>query len=287
MKFTTFAWPFAGLCLATAVAGLLRHDAREPPPAPFGPSVPPTTWPDYSASGPGFRVPAGDDGPLIAYGHELITRTFANIGPEAGDAAMRFAGNNLACQNCHIDAGTNRTGLPLVGIYKAYPKFSSRDQRVISLAERVDECMTRSMNGRALPDGSREMQALLAYFRYLGDVPAAPAPPPPGPPSLAPDAARGRQVFLTVCAACHQPNGLGQRRGSVADADGYNFPPLWGPDSYNDGAGMDRYERIVNFVRLNMPRGVDPLHPLLSLQQAWDVSAYVIAQPRPHYVPSR
>ena len=53
--------------------------------------------------------------------------------------------------------------------------------------------------------------------------------------------------------------------------------------SYNDGAGMDHYERIVGFVRRNMPRGVDPLHPQLTLQQAWDVSAYVIAQPRPHY----
>ena len=31
----------------------------------------------------------------------------------------------------------------------------------------------------------------------------------------------------------------------------------------------------------NMPRGVDPTHPLLTLQQAWDVAAYVISMPRP------
>jgi thiosulfate dehydrogenase len=70
--------------------------------------------------------------------------------------------------------------------------------------------------------------------------------------------------------------------GSLNDARGYLFPPLWGPDSYNDGAGMDHYPRIVGFVRRNMPRGVDPLHPQLTLQQAWDVAAYVLAMPRPH-----
>jgi thiosulfate dehydrogenase len=283
MKFTSFAWLFAAAFLAVAIATLALYRRTPPPPSLLGPAEPPTTWPDYSASGPGFRTPAGEDGPLIAYGHELITRTFANIGPEVPDRAMRFAGNNLACQSCHLDAGTNRFGLPLVGIFKTYPKFSDREQRAISLGERLNECMERSMNGRALPDDSREMTALLAFLRYVGDVPAAPAPAPPEPPPLAPDAARGAAVFTTVCAACHQQDGLGRRRGSIDDADGYVFPPLWGPDSYNDGAGMDRYGRIVPFVRLNMPRGVDPLHPQLSLQQAWDVSAYVIAQPRPRY----
>ena len=65
-------------------------------------------------------------------------------------------------------------------------------------------------------------------------------------------------MFATVCAVCHQANGLGQRMGSLGDARGYVFPPLWGPDSFNDGAGMDRYQNIVGFVRRNMPRGVDP-----------------------------
>ena len=284
MKFTTFAGPFAGVCLLVAAAGLLMHDPKPPQDsARVASAEPPGTWPDYSLNGPGFRLPAGEAGPLIAYGHDLITRTFANIGPEVPDHAMRFAGNNLACQNCHLDAGTNRYGLPLVGVYRTFPKLAPRDLRVISLTERVNECMTRSMNGRPLPDDSREMQALLAYLRYIGDVPAAPMAPAAEPPPLLPDATRGATVFTTVCAACHQQNGLGQRRGSANDADGYVFPPLWGSDSYNDGAGMDRYDRLVGFVQGNMPRGVDPEHPQLTLQQAWDVAAYVIAQPRPHY----
>jgi thiosulfate dehydrogenase len=285
MKFTAFAWPFAIVCTMIAVGALLLHDAQPPGNAGFAPAAPPKTWPDYSLSGPGFKVPAGDDGPLIAYGHELITRTFATIGPEVENRSMRFAGNNLTCQNCHLDAGTNRYAMPLVGTFKTYPKYSTRDHRVISLSERLNECMTRSMNGRPLPDESREMKALLAFMRYIGDAPPAPVQPAPEAPPLAADASRGAQVFVTVCAACHQENGRGKRAGSVNDDGGYVFPPLWGPDSYNDGAGMDRYERIVGFVRRNMPRGVDPLHPQLTLQQAWDVSAYVIAQPRPRYRP--
>lgn len=287
MKFTTFAWPFAIVCVTIVAAVLLLRDPPPPADAGFGPAEPPRTWPDYSAGGAGFKVPAGDNGPLIAYGYELITRTFANIGPEVEERAMRFAGNNLTCQNCHLDAGTNRYAMPLVGIFRTYPKYSTRDRRVISLAERLNECMVRSMNGRPLPDESREMRALLAFVRYIGDAPPAPAQSAPEAPPLPPDTSRGAEVFVTVCAACHQPDGLGRRAGSANDADGYVFPPLWGPDSFNDGAGMDRYQRIVGFVRRNMPRGIDPLHPQLTSQQAWDVSAYVIAQPRPRYKPLR
>ena len=283
MKFTAFAWPFAIVCTTIAVAAFLLHDREPPADTGFASAEPPRTWPDYSTGGAGFKVPAGGDGPLIAYGYALITRTYANIGPEVEDRAMRFAGNNLTCQNCHLDAGTNRNAMPLVGVFKTYPKFSTRDRRVISLSERLNECMVRSMNGRPLPDEFREMKALLAFVRYVGDAPPAPVLPAPEAPPLVADASRGAEVFVTVCAACHQENGLGKRTGSVGDAGGYVFPPLWGPDSFNDGAGMDHFERIVGFVRRNMPRGVDPLHPQLTLQQAWDVSAYVIAQPRPRY----
>ena len=212
-----------------------------------------------------------------AYGQRLVTETFALIGPEAPDNAKRFAGNNLTCQNCHLDAGTNRAAVPLAGVYDTYPKFSSRSGRTISLTERIDECMTRSMNGRPLPADSREMAAFLAYIHSMR---GAPAPDnPPDPPATRPgDATRGAEVYARTCAACHQPHGLGKRAGL-----GYEFPPLWGPDSFNDSAGMDRFERAVRFIRHNMPRGVDPANPQLSLQEAWDVAAFLQARPRPHY----
>lgn len=277
-----FALFFLAICGLIAAAGIALRPARDGAGLPDAPRAPPTTWPDYGIGGQGFVTPALPDGDLIAHGYRLVAETFAVIGPEVSDPALRFAGNNLACRNCHLDVGTNRAGMPLVGIFKTFPKFSERDQRVISLSERINECMTRSMNGRRLPDDSREMKGFLAFLRYIGDPAPVHVEPAEAAP-LPPDAARGGEVYATVCAACHGADGLGKRNGPVGDARGYAFPALWGPDSFNDAAGMDRYFRIVGFVRRNMPRGVDPQHPVLSLQQAWDVSAYVISRPRPHH----
>lgn len=285
MNRNTFVAGFLAVCAAAALFAL---GLPQPSPTglPPGPAQPPATWPSYPADGTGFAPPAVADGELIAYGYRLVAETFAFIGPEAPDAAKRFAGNNLSCQNCHLDAGTKRDGVPLVGIFRSYPKFSARSDRVISLAERIDECMTRSMNGRKLPAESREMAAYLAYLRFIGEpepqkIEPAPAAAQPG------DAARGAEVFGRVCAVCHQPDGLGQRMGGHMDARGYRFPPLWGPDSFNDGAGMDQFARAVGFIQRNMPRGVDSAHPQLSLQEAWDVTALLQSKPRPHYVPAR
>jgi thiosulfate dehydrogenase len=61
------------------------------------------------------------------------------------------------------------------------------------------------------------------------------------------------------------------------------IPPLWGPESYNDGAGMARLAMFANFVHFNMPHGADYLDPQLSVEDAWDVAAYVLSHPRPHY----
>ena len=281
MKPTPFALLFAAACVVLGFTGLsVRRDAS-PPVADFAPAARPTDWPDFSPRGPGFRVPQGSDGPLIAYGHDMMTRTFAIVGPEVSDPAMRFAGNNLSCQNCHLDAGTNRHGLPLVGLYRAFPRPLPSGKGEETLVDRLNQCMTHSLNGRALPPDSNEMQAMIAYMRYIGDPPPAPELPPAPPPPSPPDASRGATVYATVCAACHQPDGAGKRSGGPNDAMGYVFPPLWGPDSFNDRAGFDLERRMVPFVLRNMPTGVDPQHPQLSAQQAWDVSAYVLSQPRP------
>jgi thiosulfate dehydrogenase len=281
----TFVAGFLAACLAIVAVAFAIY---RPGPAdlPRGPTSPPATWPIYSVNGPGFVTPAMADGELIAYGYHLVGETFALIGPEAPDTSKRFAGNNLACKNCHIDAGTDRAAVPLVGVFRTYPKFSERSGRVISLAERIDECMTHSMNGKNLPEGSREMAAYLAYLKFIGEPQAAVIEPAPAAP-LPADATRGQQVYDRVCAACHQSDGLGKRWGAPADARGYQFPPLWGADSFNDGAGMDHFKRAVGFLQHNMPRGTDPAHPQLSLQEAWDAAALLQSKPRPHYEPGR
>ena len=111
----------------------------------------------------------GDDpfGKLVKYGHELFTNTANEIGPAVADVSMRLAGNNLACQNCHLHAGTQPYAMPLTGVWGQFPQYRAREGMVDILEERINGCMQRSMNGRALSLESREMRAFSSYMRWL------------------------------------------------------------------------------------------------------------------------
>jgi thiosulfate dehydrogenase len=67
-----------------------------------------------------------------------------------------------------------------------------------------------------------------------------------------------------------------------ANGSGYLYPPLWGADSFNDGAGMHRIITAANFIRANMPYGTTFERPQLTAEQAFDVAAYINTQARPH-----
>ena len=54
-------------------------------------------------------LPDNDYGRVVRHGRDLITATYAHIGPEVSDPAKRYAGNNLACGNCHLEAGTKNS----------------------------------------------------------------------------------------------------------------------------------------------------------------------------------
>jgi len=266
--------PFAGLIVACIAVVAVPATAAD---------VPPNQWtvPDID------KLPADPWGKLVRFGRALTAETYAVIGPEVADPAKRFAGNNLACQNCHLDAGTRQLGLPFVGVFADFPQYRAREGRVGSLEDRINGCMERSMNGRALPLDSVEMTAFVAYIKFLSTGVAIGAQTPGRGTGDIPKLARaadlghGRAVFATTCAACHGADGQGKRRGSVGDARGYEFPPLWGPDSFNDGAGMNRLISAANFVHSNMPNGTVWDHPALSDADAWDVAAFFESQPRP------
>jgi thiosulfate dehydrogenase len=240
--------------------------------------------PDWFAARDLRALPPGAATDLIAYGEKLITETPRHIGPEATDAAMRYAGNNLACANCHMRAGLQAYAAPLVSTFTSYPLLV--DDRVITLTDRINGCMTRSMNGRSLPADGREMQAFIAYIEFLGrDTPAGIRVPGMGlaglaaPPEVA-SAARGAPVYAAMCARCHGADGQGRYRDADA-VDGFEFPPLWGDGSFNDAAGMSTPRMAAGFIHANMPLGVADGAQALSLQTAWDVAAFVTAQKRP------
>ena len=239
-----------------------------------------TRWtpPDMSKVG---EDPFGD---LVKYGHALFTDTPNEIGPEVSDAAKRFAGNNLACQNCHLKAGTQPYAMPLIGVWGQFPQYRGREGAVDMLEERINGCMERSMNGRALPLESREMKAFSSYMRWLSTgVPDGAKLRGAGTlqikePDRAANPAHGAEVYAQACAACHAADGSGQRAQTGL---GYQFPPLWGRDSYNNGAGMSRLLTAAAYALHNMPLGTSFDSPFLTDEQAYDVAGYIVSQKRP------
>lgn len=242
-----------------------------------------TTWqkPDIDV------LPDDDWGRTVRYGRDLVSKTSSLIGPEVANPARRFAGNNLNCQNCHLEAGTREFGLPFQGVFADFPNYRARSGTVGTIEERIQGCMIRSMNGKPLPPDSAELIALTAYLKFLSTGRAVGAPTPGRGAGSMPELTRaanpirGADVYTANCVACHGQNGQGQRVGKPGDAQGYVFPPLWGDDSFNNGAGMHRLIVAANFIHSNMPNGVDWRHPMLSTEDAWDVAAFINTQPRP------
>jgi thiosulfate dehydrogenase len=275
MRTNTAAIVFLGF----SVAALLLPAGAQEAPAPMPPLW---TMPEVGA------LPDDPHGRLVRRGRDLVTATYAHIGPDVADAAKRYAGNNLACTNCHLQAGTKKFGLPLFGLLGDFPQYSARTGGDISIEDRLNSCMSRSMNGRALPNDIAEMQALVAYVGFLSTgVPAGQILPGLGAGKLpefdrAADPVRGRDIYARACTACHNSDGAGVPRSREVPRLGYMAPPLWGADSFNDGAGMARLGNFANFVHFNMPHGADYLNPQLAPEEAWDVAAYVLSQPRPH-----
>jgi thiosulfate dehydrogenase len=197
---------------------------------------------------------------------------------------MRFSGSRLACASCHLGAGTEPGTLTLLQATEHYPRTSARVGAKTDIEDRVNECMQRSMNGKPLPRKSQEMIAMAAYIRSLGGLNQAMGasqrkahePAAFKTPNRKANLEAGKKLFAERCAACHGGDGAGLR-ASADPKRGYVFPPLWGPDSFNDGAGMHRLLTAARFVKARMPLG----NPDLTDDQAFDVAAFFNSGPRP------
>ena len=218
------------------------------------------------------------------YGRRLLRDTAALMGPDHPDPAMRHTGSRMACASCHLGTGTEPGTLSLLQSAAVYPRFSGRDGGMRDLVDRINGCMTRSMNGRELPRESPEMVAMVAYITSLGDVHAAMGEGRRAVheqaafrmPDRAADLRAGERVFESRCAICHGAGGAGLR-ATDNPADGFVFPPLWGPDSFNNGAGMHRVLTAARFIKAKMPLGEADLTD----DQAFDVAAFINSKPRP------
>jgi len=227
-------------------------------------------------------IPHTPEGELIRYGRALIAKTAVYLGPKGVVAPLT---NGMNCQNCHLNAGTQNEGNCFSAVAANYPRYRHRSGQVESIEFRINDCLKRSLNGQPIDSLSTEMRAMVSYLKWLGkDVPKAEKPQGANVTPLpflarAADTAKGRLVYTTQCSRCHGPDGAGL---PTPDSVAYIYPPLWGKNSYNTGAGLFRLSHFAAFVKFNMPFGTTYLNPQLSNEEAWDVAAFVNSQPRPH-----
>ncbi|HUL44686.1 MAG TPA: c-type cytochrome [Bacteroidota bacterium] len=221
----------------------------------------------------------------IRHGFELFTKT--------SQKAPRFSASILSCSNCHLNAGQREKALPLVGVAGLFPEHNKRAGRAISLEERIIGCFLRSENATGVSGAdtsrlpgvrSEEVEALAAYIHWISD-PVSSAHPPSwrGQNTIAKknlitisalDRRRGRALFREWCANCHGKNGEGVQIGDKRAG------PLWGPHSWNDGAGMARVYTLAGFIRYAMPY----LAPgTLNDKEAQEIATYINSQPRPAF----
>jgi thiosulfate dehydrogenase len=214
-------------------------------------------------------LPTGPVGRAIRNGYAILTNTPAE--------ARGLVRADMSCAACHIAGGTVPRGGSLAGALASFPQWNERAKRVITLEDRIAECFLYSMNGRPPKYASKPMVSLVAYIAWLSrgrpilSASGSQSSFTVALPSARPDVARGKVIYRQKCAECHQTSGAGISG---------TFPPLWGPTSFNDAAGMTHLNVITGWVKFNMPKGAAGS---LSLKEAYDVSAYVLSHDRPHF----
>jgi thiosulfate dehydrogenase len=232
---------------------------------------PPRLTADQAAISATAPFPSGPQGALLTYGRNILVQTPTYAGA--------YITARMSCAACHPHAGTQAHAGSLVGSYAMFPQWNKRAHRFIALQDRIAECFLYSMNGKPPAYYSREMIALTAYIAWLSrGAPTGNGFLNQGPvavtPQKPPSAARGAHIYSTRCISCH---------GATGDGAGA-IPPVWGPHSFNDKAGMSKMDRIVPFVKVAMPQNAPGT---LTDQEAADVAAFILSHPRPHFDKNR
>jgi thiosulfate dehydrogenase len=200
----------------------------------------------------------------------------------------KHVGAQMNCASCHLNAGTVADGSPYIGVSAFFPSYAPRAGREITLEGRINGCFLRSMNGKPLPLESAEIKAMVAYFDWMKRE-TKPEDRVEGrgvgkiDTKIVPNPENGQKLYAAQCALCHGDNGEG-----IKNAKGEMvYPPLWGDESFNIGAGMARTYTAAAFVKRNMPIAFHGNFPLgqggLSDQEAVDVAEYFSHMPRPDF----
>ena len=93
----------------------------------------------------------------VAYGAALIAHTSRYLGPRG---IVQQITNGMNCQNCHLNGGTTVYGNNYGSVASLYPKYRARSGTIENIYKRINDCMERSLNGKALDTNSREIKSI-------------------------------------------------------------------------------------------------------------------------------
>ncbi len=222
-------------------------------------------------------VPDGPEGDAIKRGYVLMMDTSNELRKKAGTHDGDEVMSQLACTSCHAGAGLDKNVSSLVGVTTKYPAYRPRNNKIATIEDRINGCMVRSMNYVEFEKDDADLSAMVAYLSYISEgIPQGAELPWLGKNEVdevpTPNVDKGNSIFQQSCIACHATDGAG-----TGPTTG---PALWGEGSFNDGAGMGRMSKMTGFVQKNMPL-TDP--GSLTLQEAADVSAFILSQERPEF----
>jgi thiosulfate dehydrogenase len=224
------------------------------------------------------KIPDSKFGDAVRYGRELMIRTAYYIGPNGING--KYTGNKMSCNNCHQEAGLKPYSFNLVSSFQNYPEYRAREGKVLSLAERINNCIMHPHLGiKPLPLDSKEMIAFISYLKWINDSSRFTRNTPGLKnleidfPDTAASSTRGEQLYALHCTRCHGSNG----EGILAyDSSAYIYPPLWGLKSYQPGSSMHRIIKMAQWLVANMPQDkATHLKPFLKPDEALDLAAFV------------
>ena len=213
---------------------------------------------------------------MIRYGRDLVMNTAYYIGPDG--IAGKYLGNRMTCTNCHLDGGIRPFGMNFFTSHARYPQYRGRENKVLTLGERINNCIERPHNGKAMPLDSREIVAIECYIKWIGKNTVV------GEhikgdelleikyPTRAASPEKGAEIYAKQCMSCHGHNGEGLWKDSMT----YTYPPLWGMKSYQKGSSPHRVTKLARFIKGNMPYKIASWRkPVLTDEECLDVAAFI------------
>jgi cytochrome c len=262
---------------------------------PASPAVSPLSQVDKDRAEPDCKSkfdekgwPTGPAAKHVIKGCNLVVNTGAHLrGPIA-----RAWPTHLTCQSCHRSAGNLENAASLAHAAVVLPHMLTSMNQPVRFDRRVLMCLERSMNTFDLGLDAQEITDINLYANWLAqkeNLPIGVIPKGRGIQPLHDSQSRGQsflageQVYKTYCIGCHGFAGT----GGTFELNGAFPPPIAGPDSFNATASTADSARMAGFVLANMPPGATLQNPVLTEQQALDVSAYLTQLGRPANVTTK